>query len=320
MTGAVATPPFVAATVVREALKWVRPSPSRTRALRAVDPAVGAGAFLLAVAQAVPGAVLAGTDVDEEAVCVAREVLGLAGVPEERVALRVGDGLAREPGAEFDLVVGNPPFLSPLTRAGAPDPDSRSALRRRFGDAATAYVDLAALFVLQALDLVAPGGAVGFVLPASLLATRDGRGGRDAVLRRATLRWLWHGISGFDAKVAAVAVVLTPDTPRSWPVGRANGPDAQAAPEVAVTRDALQRAPTWSHLVARGVPPVDLDPTRTLSGLATATADFRDQFYGLVPFVHDLPDDTLDAGLESDLSTEPSAAQRVAGRRAGRGW
>ena len=60
---------------------------------------------------------------------------GSAGVPEERVALRVGDGLAREPGAEFDLVVGNPPFLSPLTRAGAPDRDSRcraaAALRRR---------------------------------------------------------------------------------------------------------------------------------------------------------------------------------------------
>jgi len=46
---------------------------------------------------------------------------------------------------------------------------------------------------------------------------------------------------------------------------------------------------TWSPLVAdlRGLPAAHLPSTPVLSSVATATAGFRDQFYGLRPFVRD---------------------------------
>ena len=48
--------------------------------------------------------------------------------------------------------------------------------------------------------------------------------------------------------------------------------------------DDLTKAATWGHLVADllGVPLVVLKGDATVSDLATTTADFRDQFYGLV--------------------------------------
>jgi hypothetical protein len=50
----------------------------------------------------------------------------------------------------------------------------------------------------------------------------------------------------------------------------------------------LRRRPTWSHLVAdvAGIPPVPVGG-RPLAAMATATADFRDQYYGLVDHVTD---------------------------------
>ena len=51
----------------------------------------------------------------------------------------------------------------------------------------------------------------------------------------------------------------------------------------------LGRRPTWSHLVAdaAGIPLLTPSTAGTLGERARATAGFRDQFYGLVPFVAD---------------------------------
>src|SRR5436190_857187 len=50
---------------------------------------------------------------------------------------------------------------------------------------------------------------------------------------------------------------------------------------------------TWSRVLTREVPSVALDSSRTLAELATATAGFREQFYGLAPFVVDLEEGEL---------------------------
>ena len=59
-------------------------------------------------------------------------------------------------------------------------------------------------------------------------------------------------------------------------------------------RDAA--AGVWAPLLAssRGVPAISLQAGGTLADLATATAGFREQFYGLVPYVRESPDSQPD--------------------------
>ena len=76
--------------------------------------------------------------------------------------------------------------------------------------------------------------------------------------------------------------------------GREQGPVARwRGPEMAPLEDAPAAAvggPTWAPLIAdaAGVPAVALAGGHgRLGDLATATAGFRQHFYGLVPFVGD---------------------------------
>src|SRR4029077_1646146 len=79
----------------------------------------------------------------------------------------------------FDVVVGNPPFLTQLRK------DTATTLARRAARLRTSlppYVDEASLFLVLAARLArADGGRVAFVQPLSMLATRDGGWARAAV-------------------------------------------------------------------------------------------------------------------------------------------
>jgi hypothetical protein len=163
-------------------------------ALRVLDPACGAGAFLLGVLEfltdalvergAEPGEArarlvgetLLGLDTDERAVLRAREALRLASGGGIARGVRRGDaladrGLAREAGVpRLDAVLGNPPYLrekdarADLARARA------TALGRRYG---AGKMDLWFLFAHAALESLPEGGRHGFVVPAYWL---DGQG------------------------------------------------------------------------------------------------------------------------------------------------
>jgi hypothetical protein len=77
-------------------------------------------------------------------------------------------------------------------------------------------------------------------------------------------------------------------TVRTW-----RGAQGEPSGEVVVSPHALAGSPTWGLLTARlrGVPVIGRTRRRgTIADLATATAGFRDQFYGLVPHVDELPD------------------------------
>ena len=98
---------------------------------------------------------------------------------------------------QFDVVVGNPPFLNQLAAA-----TSRGG-RSRFGGGP--YADSAAEFLALAIRLTRPGGRVGLVLPLSLLSTRDVAAIRDDGRRAAALRWMWWSPTPmFDANVRRV--------------------------------------------------------------------------------------------------------------------
>ena len=181
------------------------------------------------------------------------------------------DALARDWGdAQFDVVVGNPPFLNQLatstTRGG----------RSQFGGGP--YADAAAEFLALAIRLCRPGGRVGLVLPQSLLSTRDAAAIRDAVDSAAALRWMWwSNTQMFEANVRVWAGV--------WEVGgtqrevrRSFGPTFTALPE-------RPRPTTWAALLTDAAPVAYEGPV--LGDIATFNVDFRDQYYGLIGAVGD---------------------------------
>jgi predicted RNA methylase len=215
------------------------------------DPACGGGAFLLAAARSGVRR-LVGIDIDPLAVAVTEAAFALLGV---RAELCTGDALLDDWPAEPDVVVGNPPFLSQLARDTARSRGRAAAL------GAKGYVDDAVLFLLASARRARR--RVALLQPESML------GVASAAPARAELDpWLadvWPlGDAGFDAAVRVVAVLLDRDQ-----------------------RGAARSS--WAALLAegRGVPPVHLGEHGTLGERCTVSAGFRDEYYGLVPFVRE---------------------------------
>jgi hypothetical protein len=235
--------------------------PVRSGFRRALDPACGDGRFVRATRLAEQ----TGVDIDP-------------GVePGDGVRFICADALARDWGSElFDVVVGNPPFLSQMssltTRGG----------RSRFGGGA--YANAAAEFLALAVRLTRPGGRVGMVLPQSLLASRDAEGIREFVDAHASLRWAWSTDANvFDARVRVWAGV--------WEVGGARTEVRRALdlPMREVDPVAPPPSRSWAPLLT-GVAVPDTAAGPRLGDIATFTANFRDQYYGLVGAVGDHDD------------------------------
>lgn len=183
------------------------------------------------------------------------------------------DSLRREWGhQQYDAVVGNPPFLSQLSAA-----TSRGG-RSRFGGGP--YADAAAEFLALAMRLVRPGGRVGLVLPISLLGARDAAAIRADVDARAALRWMWWTDAPmFDAAVRVWAGV--------WEVGGTHAAVRRSFGPTFEERPAMEMPSAWTGLIAeQPQPEIPADAPR-LGDIARFTADFRDQYYGLVGAVSD---------------------------------
>lgn len=317
--GAYYTPPALVAGVLDLALEPVllraaAVGADAVGALRVIDPACGDGRFLVAAGERIIGALrelglpvdearrhvaercLHGIDVDPAAVRLARAaVRQLGGGGGTRAVARrivVGDalvGAAPGPAGSFDVVVGNPPFLSQLGAATAHPPARTAALRARFGPTVGPYTDPAAAFLLLGLALVRPdGGSVALVEPVSVLTARDAGGVRAAALDGAELADLWVvGDAGFDADVEVCVPHLVRSAAgsqgrtvrlyrgRDRDVGGGSPPPSGQA--------------SWSVLLAAigGLPERELRTRGVLGDLASATADFRDQYYGIAPHVVD---------------------------------
>lgn len=323
--GAVYTPTAIADGVVGEAVFGA----DLGRAPSVCDPAVGAGAFLLASARLLAGRgptparvvseLLHGSDVDPLAVATTEAALMLwawtAGGAAARPAdgrLVVGDPLlsgaglwaGSSPAAGFDLVVGNPPFQGQLSGPSVRGPERAAELRDRWGDVTSGYVDSAALFLLLSTRLVRSGGRVAMIQPESVLGARDAEPARRAIAVEAELVGLWvAGASVFDAAVKVCAPVLQRRPGASsrqrppLPVRCTFGPGFSLRPgEITPARPGRgngENRESWSHLLAASfeTPAVSIGGVgdATLADLATATAGFRDQFYGLAPFVVEAP-------------------------------
>jgi SAM-dependent methyltransferase len=256
LLGAFYTPDRLVATVVDATVTREFVETRRGRPLRVLDPACGDGRFLAAAAERVRrhgGEVeLHGVDVDPAAVALARST-----VPGATLAL--GDALSRSWSTDrFDLVIGNPPFLSQLS-----EHTTRGGASRRGGGP---YADVAAEFLALGAELAEPdGGRVALVLPQSMLASRDAAPIREQLDARARMFWSWWRPERlFDAQVHVVAL--------AFEFGRRGDPGA------------------WSEVVTRelGVPSLAAAVgTGTLGDRATLNSNFRDEYYGLVAAVGD---------------------------------
>ncbi|HEX5365346.1 MAG TPA: N-6 DNA methylase, partial [Acidimicrobiales bacterium] len=208
------------------------------------DPACGGGAFLVAGARwlharGVPAGQVVrdlvwGADIDPVGVAAAEAALALwAGEIPPPGRLVVADALChgREAwpalgGGRFATVVGNPPFQSQLGRLTARSAEERRLLRARYGDAVRAYTDTAWLFLLLALELVAPRGRVVLVQPRSVIAARDAAAVRRAVAGGGELLELW--LDEGRAFGAAVRVCAPVVERRAAPDGQPAGLGAPA--------------------------------------------------------------------------------------------
>ncbi|MCL8025986.1 Eco57I restriction-modification methylase domain-containing protein [Nocardioides bruguierae] len=189
-----------------------------------------------------------------------------------------------------DVVVGNPPFLSPL-RAGALVSRRRSLVRHVHGGLGGPKADESTYFLLLAARLRRPGGRVGLVLPDSVLASADAADVRRGVAARHAVAALWRGDgSEFGAAVTPVALVLADPDPDPDPgaavprllEGRPATPLPDRPRRVLAEAWASGR---WSLLAARRLGALLERPSAphdlTVGDLADVAADYRDQYYGL---------------------------------------
>ena len=190
--------------------------------------------------------------------------------------------------AGFDVIVGNPPFLSQLQNETTFAEPYLDAVKNRFGDAARGYVDPAALFLLVGVDLLRTDrGRLCLVEPLSVLSTRGAAQVRRTLLARAKLTAVWFAEAKIfdDAEVDVWAPMLETGAHDESAVLLCGRDLAR----VGVVDSPTVEDGSWGSLLAsrRGVPRRNWRCAGILSDFASASADFRDQYYGLAGHVID---------------------------------
>jgi hypothetical protein len=241
------------------------------RPIQVIDPACGDGRFLAAVRKAVErraGSVrLVGVDVDGSTIAAIDPATGIDAMCAD--ALRGGWLDSVRPDRGFDLVIGNPPYLSQMAAA-----TSRGGSSGRGGGP---YMDAAAEFLALGAELVDPnGGRLSFVLPQSILSARDAGDVRRRIDERSTMFWsTWTGERDFDAQVVTCAVAF--EFEKSAVGRRGDGNWSHVVTE-------RSGVPALASVFERGTPRFG-----RLGDRVRLNANFRDEYYGMVPAVGDHP-------------------------------
>ena len=190
-SGAHYTPSTLARSVAEQTIRRLADSRARER-ITVLDPSCGSGSMLNEALRALQWIgcdaeiVLVGRDTSATSTSMAWFLLAHAAADWRRVApitldIRTDDSLATSL-PEADVVVMNPPFI-PWT---ALDAHQRERAREALGTDFESHPDYSAAFVTRALEALRPGGALGTLLPASLLTSEAALRWRNTLLQRAS--------------------------------------------------------------------------------------------------------------------------------------
>ena len=193
--GAHFTPPALARSIVEQALAQLPDLENRER-LVILDPACGSGAFLHEALRTLRRAdfkghvIIVGRDTSRPSVSMAQFVLKNAvadWTPPGGCEIEVeqGDSLTLQLPSS-DLVLMNPPFVSWL----ALTPEQRQKMRDVLGHRLKGRGDFSMAFVTRALETLRPGGAMGTLLPGSLLSLQAADAWRRDILDTVDLRFI----------------------------------------------------------------------------------------------------------------------------------
>lgn len=177
--GAFFTPPAVCEFIVN----WAIQSPNDA----VLEPSCGQAAFLNAAAHQLlelggerEKLSLTGVEIHGPTALIAAETLKAQGF---QPAISTQDFLTSHPRQQFDVVVGNPPFIRFQDFSGKARATARHAALKqgvRLSNMASSW----AAFVIHSAAHVKPNGRLGFVLPAELLAANYAADVRQFLLRR----------------------------------------------------------------------------------------------------------------------------------------
>ncbi|WP_082643193.1 N-6 DNA methylase [Methylobacterium sp. GXS13] len=180
------TPPALARSIVEQTLGSLDDLSSR-QTLVIYDPACGSGSFLYEALRTLrrlnfAGRItVVGRDVSPAAISMAKFTLALAisdwhpagGIT---IDLSVADFLTAEL-MYADIILMNPPFLS----WSAMSPKQREQMRELMGPLLKGRADLSMVFVSRAVKCLHPGGALGVLIPSSLLNLLSAEKWREAI-------------------------------------------------------------------------------------------------------------------------------------------
>ena len=267
-----------------------RPEPGGTAAQESISLASSAGAHdpaagrLRALSRLLDDT---SSEHPEQPAVIARQAgeTGTGEAPPIHMPIYFPEVFCREDSPGFHAILGNPPFLSQLDRNAAAGARERRRLRKHFGAKIGTQFDRSTVFLLRALELARQDrGRIGLVQPLSLLSTAQAEGCRQEVAARGAIESLWLGLDRvFPANVKTCAPSIVLGAGRRAVVDRFSGPRLDRLPAIEMDFDQLLAAPTWGEL-ASGLaerPRVRLARGSTIGSRCSATADFRDQFYGL---------------------------------------
>lgn len=161
---------YTPASIVRYLLRATRPAGP------VADLSCGDGAFLVEAARL--GLPVLGVDRDPEAMAQAAARLSAA-----RAHLACGDGLSATFPWVPDVVLGNPPYLE----AKKADRALKELCRRRFPTVARGGFDVFVCFLKAGLDLLPPGGRLGYIIPNKFLVAEYARALREELLATTTI-------------------------------------------------------------------------------------------------------------------------------------
>jgi methylase of polypeptide subunit release factors len=253
----------------------------RPNVRRVLDLAAGSGSLLLAVDRVLSEPLtLVGVEQDATVAECCRSDLAERVHAGNDVTVLQGDGLDPELNqllscqfGSFDLVVGNPPFLSPRLRSlryeGSNGVDW-SKLRRLYADITRATTDLSAYFVARAFEHLRIGGVCGMIVPISFLSSDGASQVRQVIETQGeVLKVDRLPDDAFNASVATVCIWIRRLSER--PTRRTSG------------------MTSWGSWVAES-PMIAFSGSLRVKDLARVTAGFRDEFYQVAAKVTEADD------------------------------